>query len=241
MSVEDRVEALEEEVRVLKTEIQSVLLEIQGQILMHYYPVLHGEQDVPRESVAARSAADSRVHSPVPVSAAPGAPAAPSVASGGNGAPIPAIIPEEPPEDDLPQTQVRAVSLADVRADHMTPEHKRSLLSRLAIGADGQGGAAQHAPHAPESDRFADLLEWAGDSTRRIGKERTLRLLSVYATWGYISNNAKAALRQLVELADEEPNPNGVDVSAVADVLAKLNRVLGCGSDIQQALAYLEV
>lgn len=41
MSLEDRVQELEEELKVLKNEIRATLLDIEEQILVHYYPALY--------------------------------------------------------------------------------------------------------------------------------------------------------------------------------------------------------
>lgn len=51
MELEERVKTLEYEMKILKNEIQRTLLDIQEQILVHYYPSLRREEDIPSEGI----------------------------------------------------------------------------------------------------------------------------------------------------------------------------------------------
>jgi hypothetical protein len=87
---------------------------------------------------------------------------------------------------------------------------------------------------------FTELVEWMGDSVDRIGTDRTRKLIEGYARDGHLTPGSRDILFQLISLVDEDNSPEEVSVRDMLDILARLNSVLGRGTDITAALSLLE-
>ncbi len=251
MKIETRLEKLEHEFKVLKNEIQATLLEIQEQVLNRYYPALRAEEDemevappraeTPKANVRQTRPAGERLaldgngggEERRSINGNGGnrnggngmngnAAANGHTARGSNGpaatehtSPFSDALDDLLDDDDLDDDQgpsLREVSFAEL---------KRS---------PGENRAATPAKRAPVGEaspvNFAVLADWVGESTRKLGQERTIRAVETYAASGNLAAASKAMIMQLIELAGEDGPQEPPAAAATMEVLVKLDQLL---------------
>ncbi len=258
-SLDNRVKVLEDELRILKDEIHQTLLEIQEQILIHYYPDLRSDESLARpvttpsrpkeasDSMASgveraaleETAADTKKEA-APTPAEPLAPMImqmpppTALQTPASQAPAQVVAPAPSPAPALPVGQAPAKPVIATPA----PSAVQALaqMPALAMGqtsTDEGSGAFQDAT-------VARLMAWASGSVERIGRERTIKAIQVYAQGGHLAPSVTDALLQLISLSDEEPQIERVSLRAISDALTKLEEALGIKSDTASTRRLME-
>lgn len=139
MSLENRVQELEEELKVLKNEIQTTLLDIQEQILSHYYPALYASANVENQATAP---------------SAPPAPTAPIAESAAEDWPEPAQRRPAPPAGKYKTQRVTLPVDTEVEEGEEMPAPFPPLPNAGAKQApfhQETGGGANQAPYPQEA------------------------------------------------------------------------------------------
>ncbi|HXF61174.1 MAG TPA: hypothetical protein VNK95_06135, partial [Caldilineaceae bacterium] len=240
MKLETRVERLEHEFKILKNEIQATLLEIQEQILTHYYPALRGEENTAPEQF--QTMMDSQ-RSARPESLRPKDGAKPAASGNGNGFhrhssamdataghrisglfnggsnafqdelnDLLGEIEEGQPDERGPiAPYTREVSLAELKRSKSTPEPAHP---------------AAPAPPGQPARLHLDLTAyaaWVAESIRKVGKARAQKAIDTYAAGGYLPDEAKRMLHQLLELAEDDGPAEPANPAGTIEVLVSLD------------------
>ena len=206
MAMEDRVRVLEDEIAILKDEIRNVLLEIHEQILIHYYPDLRAkETSAPNTSLAAIR---------------------------GSGTPRQTASFSGIQRVALSETETESVAdPADwpELGDTVRPSVKATVVASPA-DSDSAPSDGSHDAIETSAQRatIMRLAEWASESVTRIGKERTIKVLEVYAQSGHLSPATRDTLLQFIAISDDEAQAQRVSMRTILDMLARLNEALGC-------------
>ncbi|HOG45591.1 MAG TPA: hypothetical protein PLB78_03000 [Anaerolineae bacterium] len=215
MALENRVKTLEDELGILKDQIRNTLLEIQEQILFHYYPDLRAQEAPAPDAAAPALRGNGSQHG----------------AASFSGVQRVTMAELEPaPAVDAPALRVGSL----VRSDALRSLSDAGDAPEAALPPEGTGAASLAPPEAESTDwgLVARLTEWAGGSVQKIGKERTIRAIEIYANAGYLDQGVRDALLQLIELSDDEPPAERVRLRVVLELLLKLNEALGRDVDV---------
>lgn len=207
MALEDRVRVLEDEIAILKDEIRNALLEIHEQILIHYYPDLRAQEtSAPNTSLVATRGS--------------GTPRQTASFSG-----IQRVALNETEPESLADSAVHWSELGDT----VRPPVKGTVVARPADSdLAPSDGSLDEIETSAQRATILRLAEWASESVTRIGKERTVKVLEVYAQSGRLSPATRDTLLQFIAISDDEAQPQRVSMRAILDVLARLNEALGC-------------
>lgn len=224
MSLETRVETLEDELKILKNEIERTLLEIQNQVLIHYYPSLRAEDTTPPKDLqplleSAFTAVDN------------GAAESPTTRR-----------PEEDAVTALPP-KTREVSLTEIQrkpqkgnsavlttASAPKPASaapKVSSKPAKAVASPPRARSAQGADDKIDRALLPVLAKWVNESVEKIGKELTKNMVESSTTAEANSAEVTDLLLQFITLCDEENPPDEIDTRELMEVLLKLDRMMG--------------
>ncbi len=91
-----------------------------------------------------------------------------------------------------------------------------------------------------DQESFVALSRWAMDSVAKLGKERTSKLLELYARRGFLASESKNVLLQLVSLGSEDDPLEKVSINEILSALTGLNELLGRGANPEEAISLIE-
>jgi len=131
----------------------------------------------------------------------------------------------EAPEPEIPQ--VRKVSLGDIR-------RVREDLSETAVQADQVQGPQ------PAQPNLIALMGWISSALPKIGKDRAARLLETVHQKGYLDDETKRALMEFCAISGGDKPVERVVPSDLLAVLLKLSELLGRGTNVEEALAWID-
>lgn len=174
MALENRVETLEHDFKILKNEIQTILLEIQEQVLLHYYPELRGEDEVPSE-VPGRRQRGSRPDGDVEEG--------------------------EDDQDGISQKAAPTKGKAVKTREISLAEIKESEPQSKSNASDNQNHQKEQ---TDERTLLVNLLEWLFSSMEQIGTGTLRMILGYYADQGYLHPKLQESLMQFVGLKKED-------------------------------------
>ncbi len=216
MSIENRVETLEHELKILKNEIESTLLEIQNQVLVHYYPAFRAEETI-----------TSRVQLPfveVPASRKSQTAQGQENASSRAGMAVEAV---------QPKTQEVSLDVLNGKPHKMSrllqqppTRFKRQVVAFDDDAEDEEEDDSVTTPPEINPRALTRLARWVNDSVAKIGKTRTQEMIEASAGVMHGTPAISDALRQLLDLSDEEEPPEPVNTKEIMDVLLKLNKTV---------------
>ena len=83
---------------------------------------------------------------------------------------------------------------------------------------------------------IAGLTQWAGNSIKRIGRERVEAIVDVYQKSGLISPGIEEILLKLISLAEEEKPEKMVTIKDCIAVFVQLDNILGRGFKPESAI-----
>jgi len=139
-------------------------------------------------------------------------------------------IVEAPPISEAPELeipQVRKVSLGDIR-------RVREDLSETAVEADHVQGPQ------PAQPNLIALMGWISSALPKIGKDRAARLLETVHQKGYLDDETKRALMEFFAISGGDKPVERVVPSDLLAVLLKLSELLGRGTNVEEALAWID-
>jgi hypothetical protein len=216
----DKITRLESEIKVLKNEVQAVLLDL-------------------RESYLNMENPFNRVADPATIQ--------------------PIVItertsPSRPqPEQAEPEFHKPEPATSEARPHQETPEqtipesgltHKDTQpVSTRNPGLGSQAVSLNEIPTRATAKldilTVAALVSWAGESTRKLGREKTALVLDISQAMGYLSEDMRLIVAKIVELAPEQPNETSANTKSFLESLMKLNRLVGQDSLDEIALQIL--
>jgi len=134
----------------------------------------------------------------------------------------------EAPNPPEAQPEVKMVSLEDVKAgQEETPGSLEGEVSSPSEGGEDQS-------------RIMELSGWVSNTAQKIGGERTGRLIQACTNKGIIAPDIEGSLLRLTGLISVDNAPEQVAINEILGALLKLNKLLGRGSDIEEALSIIE-
>ena len=134
----------------------------------------------------------------------------------------------EAPNPPEAQPEVKMVSLEDVKAgQEETPGSLEGEVSSPSEGGEDQS-------------RIMELSGWVSNTAQKIGGERTGRLIQACTNKGIIAPDIEGSLLRLTGLISVDSAPEQVAVNEILGALLKLNKLLGRGSDVEEALSIIE-
>lgn len=131
--------------------------------------------------------------------------------------------PQETP--DLP---IKKVSLDEIRAEQ---EESDALPEENTSAQPGTG---------TDKDAVVRLSGWVSSTARKIGGERTGKLIQAYTGRGIIPPDLESPLLRLVGLISDDDAPRRVAVNEILKALLQLNELLGRDSNAEEALSLIE-
>ena len=133
-------------------------------------------------------------------------------------------------------------------APQETPDSpiKKVSLGEVNAGQEEEDDALPEEPPATPSGAESDkdvvvkLSGWISSTARKIGGERTGKLIQAYTSKGIISPDLESPLLRLVGLITDDSAPRQVAVNEVLKALLHLNELLGRDSNAEEALSLIE-
>ncbi|MCR4406672.1 MAG: hypothetical protein NUW24_07100 [Anaerolineae bacterium] len=92
----------------------------------------------------------------------------------------------------------------------------------------------------PDKDIVMRLSGWVSSTARKIGGERTGKLIQAYTNRGIISSELESPLLRLVGLITDDEAPKKVAVNEVLKAVLHLNELLGRDNNAEEALSLIE-
>ncbi len=129
-------------------------------------------------------------------------------------------VPDLPPIKKVPLKEIRAVR-----------EENDALLA---------GTSAPQPSTSTDQAAIIQLSGWVNSTARRIGRERTAKLIQAYTSREIIPSELESPLLRLTGLISEDNPPAQVAVNEVLKALLQLNGLLGRDSDVEEALSLIE-
>ncbi|MDY6875194.1 MAG: hypothetical protein SWK90_03190 [Chloroflexota bacterium] len=134
----------------------------------------------------------------------------------------------EAPDSPEAEAEVKMVSLNDVKAgQEETP-------------GSPEGEVPPQSGEGQDQSRIMELSGWVSGTARKIGGERTGRLIQACTNKGIIAPEIESSLLRLTGLISADDAPKQVAVNEILGALLKLNELLGRGSDVEEALSLIE-
>jgi len=188
-NLEVRLEALEAEVKVLKSEIQNILLEIQEQVLLHYYPSLRVEDEEPSDMViqALETVRKKRQEA--------------EEAETAEEAMFPDVAGPFPHNGGASVSEPDALNVD--RVGRWSQEGGGTHLPPALIPPPGGAPVSSRADAAHGSgewETFSETVTWVQESISKIGKDRTVQLIRLYAAQGLLSSSVADGLMRVMAL-----------------------------------------
>ena len=116
--------------------------------------------------------------------------------------------------DDDQGPNLREISLAELKRSPAAGEKRLPVAEKPA--------PIQGAPTVS----FAVLADWVGESTHKLGRERTVRAVETYGASGNLAASNKSMIMQLIELAGEDGPAETPSTAAMMEALVKLDQLL---------------
>lgn len=133
-----------------------------------------------------------------------------------------------PAEKTPTPAPVKNISLEEVRAmKEETPDSSR-------VEPSSQSGAEM------SQDDLVQLSGWVSKTVKRMGGERTRKLIQAYTEKGFVTPKVERFLLKLIGLGDDEPAPDKVEMKETLNIILDLNKLLGRKADVETALSLIE-
>jgi hypothetical protein len=84
------------------------------------------------------------------------------------------------------------------------------------------------------------LSGWVSGTAKKLGGERTCKLIQAYTSRGIISPDLESPLLRLVGLISDDETPKEVAVNEILKALLRLNELLGRDGGAEEALSIIE-
>ncbi len=218
----DRIAKLENEIKVLKNEVQAVLLDLRESYLNMENPFnsVANPATVQPIVITERTSASHPQPEPSPADSRKPEPEASEVRPVQETPAHPSRGSEQPPRNTQPVSsrnpglESTATSLSEM------PSGENARLDILTVAA---------------------LVSWAGESTRKLGRERTALVLDISQAMGYLSEDTKIIVAKIVELAPEPASETSANTKSFLESLMKLNRLVGQDMPDEVALQILSM
>jgi len=133
-----------------------------------------------------------------------------------------------PAEKTPTPAPVKSISLEEVRA------MKEETPDSFKAGASPQAGAEM------SQDDLVQLSGWVSKTVKRMGGERTRRLIQAYTEKGFVTPKVEGFLLKLIGLGDDVPAPDKVEMKETLNTILDLNKLLGRKADVETALSLIE-
>jgi len=252
METNEKISQLENEIKVLKNEVQAVLIDLRENFLNTENPFNTPEATTTTQQIIVSQSAppgeqkqERRRESPVtarerheadsPVATLSdddeAAPESPASVRERHGA--------EPPADALDSDETEPMVMRVSDNDEARPETAQEEVVRARQPLPDFYSAGLSGAHATgrkmDIITIAGLAHWVEESTRRLGKERTVAVLTISEKMGYLPPDIKQVLANLINI---KPNGNGdkIGVRHYLDALVKITTLLGKGNESEAAL-----
>ena len=115
-------------------------------------------------------------------------------------------------------------------------ETKQAPREELPAGASVSPGTEERAGKEP----VLKLSGWVSSSVKRIGGQRTGKLIETCVDQGWIARDSMKVLLRLASLGSDGNVPEVVAVNEILGTLLELSQTLGRGSDVEEALTIIE-
>jgi len=106
--------------------------------------------------------------------------------------------------------------------------------------AQGDNPASPRPGEEADQTSILQLSGWVGGSVKRIGRQRTAKLIETCVDQGWIPPESMNVLLRLASLGSDEGAPETVAVNEILGALLQLSQLLGRGSDVEEALTLIE-
>jgi hypothetical protein len=218
----DKITRLENEIKVLKNEVQAVLLDLRESYL---------NMENPFNSVANAASVQPIVITERTSPSRPQAEPAPA----DNRKPEPEtseVRPlQETPVQSVPESGLSYRDAQPVQTGGPRPKSRAAGLMETPTGANAKLDILM----------VAALASWAGESTRKLGREGSALVLDISQAMGYLSGDIKLIVAKIVDLAPEKADGTSANTKSFLESLMKLNRLLSQGSVDEMALQILSM
>jgi hypothetical protein len=213
----DKITKLENEIKVLKNEVQAVLLDLRESYLNMGNPF--------------NSVADPATIQPIVINT--NNPPRPEETAAVNHKSDPVRLEGKPfpeskvqPDPDLESARREIQTVSDANPVHKStsdkqddlPTHKNGKLDILTV---------------------AGLVNWVEEATQKLGKERSIAVLEMSQAMGYLADETKPIMVNLIGLAEDSTIVHIPRHKIFLDALIKLNRLLSHGNLEQIAMELL--
>jgi hypothetical protein len=102
-------------------------------------------------------------------------------------------------------------------------------------------GEASPPPEAEMSqDNLMHLSGWVTKAVKRMGGERTRKLVQAYTEKGFVTPKIEGFLLKLTAMSNDESPPEKVEMQETLSVLLELNKLLSLEEDVETALSLIE-
>jgi hypothetical protein len=150
--------------------------------------------------------------------------------------------PSEGTMQSLESIRERRASIGGTTASAEAPTPPRvKQVSLEEIRALERDNSASPGP-AEEADEISilQLSGWVSGSAKRIGGQRTAKLIETCVDKGWIAVDSMNVLLRLASMGSDDGIPETVAVNEILGALLKLSQLLGRGSDVEEALTLIE-
>ena len=151
-------------------------------------------------------------------------------------------VPSEGTEQSLESIRERRASMGGTTASAEAPASPRvKQVSLEEIRAVERDNSASPRP-AEEADEISilQLSGWVSGSAKRIGGQRTAKLIETCVDKGWIAADSMNVLLRLASMGSDDGIPETVAVNEILGALLKLSQLLGRGGDVEEALTLIE-
>ena len=151
-------------------------------------------------------------------------------------------VPSEGTMQSLESIRERRASMGGTTVSAEAPASPRvKQVSLEEIRAVERDNSASPRP-AEEADEISilQLSGWVGSSAKRIGGQRTAKLIETCVDKGWIAVDSMNVLLRLASMGSDDGIPETVAVNEILGALLKLSQLLGRGGDVEEALTLIE-
>jgi len=127
---------------------------------------------------------------------------------------------KRPAEETSPPPQAKKVSLEEVQA----VEEEVSPASEAEMSQDD----------------LMHLSAWVSKAVKKMGGERTRKLVQAYTEKGFATTKVEGFLLKLTAMSNDETPPEKVEMQETLGILLELNKLLGLETDVETALSLIE-
>jgi hypothetical protein len=145
---------------------------------------------------------------------------------------------EDTPSDGIVQT-FESIQAKKGPAEETSPAPQAKKISLEEVQAM-EGEASPPAEAEISQDGLMHLSGWVTKAVKKMGGERTRKLVQAYTEKGFVTPKIEGFLLKLTAMSNEEAPPEKVEMKETLSTLMELNKLLGLEADVETALSLVE-